>query len=207
MGSTATDFLAHGPSLPGSDAPQHEPHTPDQESLVVGMGCLWGAQQIFRTLDGVTDTTVGYAGGRVADPTYREVCSDATGHAETVRVKYDTDRISLAEILARFWENHDPTQGSRQGNDVGSQYRSLLLTTEPTQSGIVLHSLRLYQQRLTAAGRGRITTTVAPLERFWDAEDYHQDYLSKNPGGYSNQRFNGISCPISEVRRIEQLAG
>lgn len=167
------------------------------------MGCFWGAEEVFRALDGVTETTVGYAGGSAPDPTYRDVCSETTGHAESVLIHYDAQRISVTDLLTYFWENHDPTQGNRQGNDIGSQYRSVILTTADIQNEIALHSATLYQQRLHAAGRGMITTTIGPLEQFWRAEEYHQRYLVKNPGAYSNQRFNGVTCPTGAIRLAE----
>lgn len=200
MGSTGIHLVTRRPS---ANPATPERHPAVHASLVVGMGCFWGAEEVFRTLDGVTDTEVGYAGGATCDPTYRDVCTDSTGHAESVLITYDPQRISMADLLAYFWENHDPTQGDRQGNDIGSQYRSLILTTRPAHYELAAHSVRIYQQRLDAAGRGGITTTIKPLERFWRAEDYHQRYLLRNPGAYSNQRFNGVRFPTGAVRLVE----
>ena len=203
MGPTATHVAAGRPFT--------FPVTPDGHaaglgSLVVGMGCFWGAEEVFRTLDGVTDTAVGYAGGAACDPTYRDVCSETTGHAESVLITYEPQRISMTDLLTYFWENHDPTQGDRQGNDIGSQYRSIILTTRLAQHAVAVRSMDIYQQRLHAAGRGTITTTIASLEHFWRAEDYHQRYLVKNPGAYSNQRFNVVTCPTGAIRRVEAAA-
>ncbi|SFU28848.1 peptide-methionine (S)-S-oxide reductase MsrA [Halomonas korlensis] len=166
------------------------------QDIVLGLGCFWGAEQRFWQLPGVQVTAVGYAGGTTPNPTYQETCGGQTGHAEVVRVIYDPDKVALETLLRTFWEAHDPTQGNRQGNDIGSQYRSIILTTSETQQATALRSRETYQQALDKAGRGRITTEIAPLEVFYYAEEYHQQYLDKNPGGYCGLRGTGISCPI-----------
>ena len=200
MGSPATYVADRRPNTHSVSIDQLSTGRP---CLVVGMGCFWGAEEVFRTLDGVVDTAVGYAGGAACDPTYRDVCSESTGHAESVLITYDAQSISLSELLTYFWENHDSTQGNRQGNDIGSQYRSIILTTRPSQYAVATQSAGIYQQRLHAAGRGTITTTIAALTDFWYAEDYHQRYLVRHPDAYSNQRFNGVSCPSGAIRRVE----
>ncbi|HSP57951.1 MAG TPA: peptide-methionine (S)-S-oxide reductase MsrA [Halomonas sp.] len=166
------------------------------EEIVLGLGCFWGAEQLFWQLSGVYVTAVGYAGGTTPNPTYQETCGGQTGHAEVVRVVFDPDRVALETLLRTFWESHDPTQGNRQGNDIGSQYRSVILTTSEAQQQAAIRSCDTYQQSLTEAGRGKITTEIAPLVTFYYAEDYHQQYLDKNPGGYCGLRGTGVSCPI-----------
>ncbi len=172
------------------------------ERIVVGMGCFWGAERVFWQADGVYTTAVGYAGGHTPNPTYEEVCSGGTGHAEVVQVVYDPAKISYEQLLKAFWENHDPTQGMRQGNDVGSQYRSAVYTTTDDQARIAQATLAAFQPIVTAAGRGQITTEIEPLTKYYFAEDYHQQYLSdqKNPYGYCNHGPNGLSCPIGVAR-------
>jgi peptide-methionine (S)-S-oxide reductase len=162
---------------------------------VFGLGCFWGAERRFWETPGIYTTASGYAGGLTPNPDYREVCSGMTGHAEVVLVVYDPETISYDELLAIFWESHDPTQGMRQGNDVGTQYRSAIYTFDDQQSDVARRSLSAYQERLTAAGFGRITTEIRPLEYFYYAEDYHQQYLAKNPGGYCGIGGTGVSCP------------
>lgn len=159
------------------------------QSLVVGMGCFWGAERLFWDLPGVHVTSAGYAGGFVENPTYRQTASGRTGHAEVVRIVFDPEVISLEALLSVFWEDHDPTQLMRQGNDVGSEYRSVILTADPEQHQAALASRDRYQKKLTAAGHGWITTEIEPLERFWFAEDRHQQYLAAHPGGYCNHGF------------------
>jgi peptide-methionine (S)-S-oxide reductase len=168
------------------------------ETAVFGMGCFWGAERIFWRLPGVYSTSVGYAGGTTPNPTYEETCSGRTGHAEVVQVVYDPAKISYEQLLKAFWENHDPTQGMRQGNDVGTQYRSAIYTTTPEQAAVALASVEAFQPVVTKAGRGQITTEIAPLGAYYYAEDYHQQYLSsdKNPNGYCNHGPNGMTCPI-----------
>ncbi len=166
-------------------------------TAVFGMGCFWGAERIFWRTPGVYSTAVGYAGGHTPNPSYQEVCSGRTGHTEVVLVVFDPAQISYAQLLRVFWEGHDPTQGMRQGNDRGTQYRSAIYTTDADQAAEVQASRSMYQQALTAAGRGQITTEIAPLREFYYAEDYHQQYLSdaKNPNGYCGIGGTGVACP------------
>jgi peptide-methionine (S)-S-oxide reductase len=166
------------------------------EQAVFGMGCFWGAERIFWQAPGVYTTAVGYAGGFTANPTYEEVCGGRTGHAEVVLVVFDPAKTSYDEMLRLFWENHDPTQGMRQGNDVGTQYRSAILYTSDEQREAAERSRASYQPELTAARHGEITTEIAPLREFFYAEDYHQQYLAKNPNGYCGLGGTGVSCPI-----------
>lgn len=162
-----------------------------------GMGCFWGAERKFWSLPGVYTTAVGYAGGGTPNPTYEEVCSGMTGHNEVVRVVYDPKQISFEQLLRVFWENHNPTQGMRQGNDVGTQYRSAILCHSAEQFEIAQTSLLAYQQRLHDAGLGQITTEIVyPAPEFYFAEDYHQQYLAKNPNGYCGLGGTGVSCAI-----------
>jgi peptide-methionine (S)-S-oxide reductase len=171
-------------------------------TIVGGMGCFWGAERIFWQLDGVYSTFVGYAGGFTANPTYEEVCSGRTGHTEVVGVVFDPAVVSLEQILRTFWEGHDPTQGMRQGNDRGTQYRSAVYTTDPAQISAVEATRATYQEQLTASSFGEITTEVAPIDvdnRFFYAEPYHQQYLAKNPNGYCGIGGTGVSCPIGLV--------
>ncbi|EWH03126.1 peptide-methionine (S)-S-oxide reductase MsrA [Halomonas sp. BC04] len=173
------------------------PPFPDgHEVIVLGLGCFWGAERLFWQLPGVYVTAVGYAGGITPNPTYEETCSGMTGHAEVVRVVFDPAEVDVDTLLRTFWEAHDPTQGMRQGNDVGSQYRSAIYTTGDAQQVAVKRSRDIYQYSLTQAGQGSITTEIAPLTAFYLAEEYHQQYLHKNPGGYCGLRGTGISCPI-----------
>ena len=164
--------------------------------IVVGMGCFWGAERVFWQADGVYTTAVGYAGGHTPNPSYEEVCSARTGHAEVVLAVFDPSVTSYEEMLRLFWENHDPTQGMRQGNDVGPQYRSAILYTSEAEREAAERSREAYNERLRAAGHGEITTEIAPLGDFYDAEDYHQQYLAKNPFGYCGLGGTGVSCPI-----------
>jgi peptide-methionine (S)-S-oxide reductase len=165
------------------------------EQLVVGMGCFWGAERVFWQAPGVYTTAAGYAGGFTANPTYEEVCSGSTGHTEVVLVVWDPAQTSLMEILRRFWENHDPTQGMRQGNDVGTQYRSAIYVSDDEQRRAADTSRDAYAERLRAAGHDEITTEIAPAGSFYYAEDYHQQYLEKNPWGYCGHGGTGVSCP------------
>ncbi|WP_280545871.1 peptide-methionine (S)-S-oxide reductase MsrA [Halomonas sp. 11-S5] len=164
--------------------------------IVLGLGCFWGAERLFWQLPGVHVTAVGYAGGVTPNPTYAETCSGRTGHAEVVRVVFDPDEIDLEALLRVFWEAHDPTQGNRQGNDIGSQYRSIILTTKPAQREAAERSRDAYAEALSRSGRDPVTTEIEPLEAFYVAEEYHQQYLAKNPGGYCGLKGTGISCPI-----------
>jgi peptide-methionine (S)-S-oxide reductase len=174
-----------------------QPPFPDGlEQLVVGMGCFWGAERVFWQADGVYTTAVGYAGGYTPNPTYEEVCSGRTGHAEAVRVVFDPAKTSYAELLRIFWESHDPTQGMRQGNDRGTQYRSAIFYTSPEQKAAAQESRDMYQKRLAEAGYGEITTDIVAAPQFYFAEDYHQQYLKKNPYGYCPDHGTGVSCPI-----------
>jgi peptide-methionine (S)-S-oxide reductase len=166
------------------------------------MGCFWGAEKTFWQTHGVVSTSVGYEGGFTPNPTYEEVCSGRTGHAETVRVVFDPARISYGDLLRIFWESHNPTQGMRQGNDLGSQYRSAIFYHSPEQKAEAEDSLAMYQKRLSDAGYGEITTEIVPAGEFYFAEDYHQQYLSdsKNPYGYCPDHGTGVSCPIGVVK-------
>jgi peptide-methionine (S)-S-oxide reductase len=172
------------------------------EVAVFGMGCFWGAEKMFWQLPGVYTTSVGYAGGITPNPTYEEVCSGRTGHTEAVEVVYDPSVIAYEDLLKVFWENHDPTQGMRQGNDVGTQYRSAIYVTTDAQLATAQASLEAFQPVVTAAGRGQITTEIGKLGDYYYAEDYHQQYLSdaKNPYGYCNHGPNGMSCPVGVAR-------
>lgn len=176
--------------------PLKPPFPEGVETVIFGMGCFWGAERLFWLTDGVYTTAVGYAGGFTPNPTYEEVCSGRTGHAEVVLVAFDTAATSFQEMLKVFWEGHDPTQGMRQGNDVGSQYRSAILWRDDAQRLAAEASRDAYQQMLTQAGHGEITTEIAPAGAFYYAEDYHQQYLAKNPGGYCGLGGTGVSCPV-----------
>jgi peptide-methionine (S)-S-oxide reductase len=166
------------------------------------LGCFWGAEKTFWQTPGVVSTAVGYEGGFTPNPTYEEVCTGRTGHAETVRVVFDPAKISYAELLRIFWESHNPTQGMRQGNDLGTQYRSAIFYHSPEQRAAAEDSLAAYQKRLTDAGYGEITTQIVPATEFYFAEAYHQQYLSdaKNPHGYCPDHGTGVSCPIGVVK-------
>ena len=163
---------------------------------VFGMGCFWGAERKFWNLSGVVSTAVGYAGGLTPNPTYEEVCGGRTGHAEVVRIVFDPSVIALEALLTVFWESHDPTQGMRQGNDVGSQYRSAIYCSNDGQRDVAQRSLATYQHALEARGFGPITTEIALEVPFYFAEDYHQQYLAKNPNGYCGLGGTGVSCPV-----------
>jgi len=178
-----------------------QPPFPDGfEQAVFGMGCFWGAERIFWTMPGVYTTAVGYAGGFTPNPTYEEVCSGRTGHAEVVLVVYDPSKISFGELLQVFWQSHDPTQGMRQGNDLGTQYRSTIYCFNESQRTQALDSLKTYQVALNQAGyEDEITTEIRPLPVFYYAEEYHQQYLAKNPGGYCGLGGTGVSCPGLET--------
>jgi peptide-methionine (S)-S-oxide reductase len=178
------------------DAPLAPPFPDGMETALFAMGCFWGAERLFWETDGVYTTAVGYAGGLTPNPTYEEVCSGLTGHAEAVLVVFDPARIGYEELLRVFWENHDPTQGMRQGNDVGTQYRSAIWTCSEAQRKSAEASRDAYQQELTAAGYGAIATEIADAPAFYYAEDYHQQYLHKNPAGYCPDHSTGVSCPV-----------
>ena len=203
-----TRMVSPEAALPGRDVPmpvtnRHHvngrpllpPFPAGMREVLFGMGCFWGAERGFWMLEGVWVTAVGYAGGHTPNPTYEEVCSGLTGHNEVVRVVYDPERITFERLLVHFWEGHDPTQGMRQGNDVGTQYRSGIYCADASQLGAAEASRERYQAALAAAGRGAITTEVLPMPAFYYAEDYHQQYLSKNPGGYCGLGGTGIACP------------
>jgi peptide-methionine (S)-S-oxide reductase len=178
-----------------------KPPFPDgYQQAVFGMGCFWGAERVFWQAPGVYTTAVGYAGGYTPNPTYEEVCSGSTGHTEAVLVVFDPKATSYEEMLRLFWENHDPTQGMRQGNDVGTQYRSEILTTSDEQREAAESSRSMFQERLAEKGYGEITTEIAPLDEFYYAEGYHQQYLAKNPNGYCGLGGTGVSCPIGVAK-------
>lgn len=200
------EMIAPADALPGREqkmpvAAEHlvlgtsmNPPFPDGlEQIVVGMGCFWGAERFFWQMDGVFTTAVGYAGGHTPNPTYEETCTGRTGHTEAVLVVYDPEIVSLDALLAVFWENHDATTANRQGNDVGTQYRSAIYTSTPAQRDAALSSLAAYQIKLSGAGFGEITTEIADAGKFFYAEDHHQQYLQKNPGGYCNHGFCQVS--------------
>ena len=171
------------------------------ETAMFGLGCFWGAEKKFWQIPGVYTTAVGYAAGHTPNPTYREVCSGATGHAEVVLVVFDPRQVSYSDLVKVFWENHDPTQGMRQGNDVGTQYRSGIYYFDDAQRQAAERSRDAYQAQLRSAGFGSITTEIAPAGEFYYAEDYHQQYLAKNPAGYCGIGGTGVSCPVGlEVR-------
>jgi peptide-methionine (S)-S-oxide reductase len=173
------------------------------EHALFGLGCFWGAEQTFWQLPGVYSTAVGYAGGHTADPTYRQVCSGTTGHAEVVLVIYDPKRIRYEDLLRSFWESHDPTQGMRQGHDVGAQYRSTIYTFSPEQRAAAEESRRVFQRSLDQAGYGTITTEIRDAPPFFYAEDYHQQYLAKSPGGYCPDHSCGVRFNPAQVRASE----
>jgi peptide-methionine (S)-S-oxide reductase len=204
-----TSLPEPGAALPGRESPLPVPDThfvngrrlkppfPGHlETAVLGLGCFWGAERVFWELEGVYTTAVGYAGGETPNPTYEEVCSARTGHTEVVLVVFDPAVVSYEQILKTFWEAHDPTQGMRQGNDVGTQYRSAIYTTTPEQAAVAAASRDRYQAALTAAGRDTITTEIAESGPFFYAEDYHQQYLAKNPMGYCGIGGTGVACPV-----------
>lgn len=178
------------------DAPLEGPWPDDTELACFGLGCFWGAERKFWQTPGVYSTAVGYAGGYTPNATYEEACSGRTGHAEVVLVAFRPAEISYEQLLRVFWENHDPTQGMRQGNDVGTQYRSAVYTTSDAQAAAVEASRAAYGTELAKAGYGAITTEVKPLEEFYYAEPYHQQYLAKNPNGYCGIGGTGVSCPV-----------
>ncbi|HET7676740.1 MAG TPA: peptide-methionine (S)-S-oxide reductase MsrA [Candidatus Limnocylindrales bacterium] len=180
------------------------PYPEGSELAMFGMGCFWGAEKRFWQTPGVLVTTVGYAGGATPNPTYGEVCSGRTGHAEVVRVVFDPRHVTYDELLRIFWEEHDPTQGDRQGNDLGTQYRSAIHTYGDAQLAAAEASRDVFQERLTAAGFGAITTEIRAAPEFYFAEDYHQQYLAKNPRGYCPDHSTGVACPIG--LRVEAVA-
>ena len=198
-----------GEALPGRDTamlvpenhfvngnPLQGPFPENMQQAVFGLGCFWGAERRFWETSGVFTTAVGYAGGITPNPTYEEVCSGDTGHTEVVLVVFDPAFVDFEALLKVFWESHDPTQGMRQGNDVGTQYRSAIFTSDDLQQSAARHSLQTYQEQLGKAGHGEITTEITPLDTFYYAEDYHQQYLAKNPDGYCGLGGTGVSCPV-----------
>ena len=204
-----TEMVTPEDALPGRDAPMPvapahavlgHPMTPPfpdgLETAIFAMGCFWGAERRFWQVPGVWTTAVGYSGGYTPNPTYEETCTMRTGHAEAVLVVFDPEQVTYEDLLKVFWENHDPTQGMRQGNDVGSQYRSAVFTSSPEQLAAVEATRAAFQPMLTERGYGDITTEVAEAGDFFYAEDYHQQYLHKNPGGYCGLGGTGVSCPI-----------
>jgi peptide-methionine (S)-S-oxide reductase len=184
--------------------PLEPPFPEGLEQAVLGLGCFWGAERIFWEAPGVYTTAVGYAGGYTPNPTYSEVCSGHTGHAEVVLVVFDPAKTSYDELLKLFWEGHDPTQGNRQGNDVGTQYRSAVLYTTEAQREAAERSRAAYEERLRASGYGAVTTEIAPLSDFYYAEDYHQQYLAKNPNGYCGLGGTGVSCPVGLGTKVSE---
>jgi peptide-methionine (S)-S-oxide reductase len=209
FGSKKTRMPTVGEALPGRQVPMRiggihfvngnriVPPFPDgMHQAMFGMGCFWGAERKFWQLSTVWTTAVGYAGGFTPNPTYEEVCSGLTGHNEVVLVVYDPAKISYGKLLTVFWESHDPTQGMRQGNDAGTQYRSGIYTFDAEQMKAAEASKATYQERLAAAGHATITTEIIPAPTFYYAEEYHQQYLGKNPGGYCGLGGTGVSCPI-----------
>jgi peptide-methionine (S)-S-oxide reductase len=175
------------------------------QTAIFGMGCFWGAEKDFWETPGVISTAVGYAGGYTANADYREVCTGKTGHAEVVLVAFDPEKVSYEQLLKVFWEHHDPTQGMRQGNDMGTQYRSVLFTTTREQQAAAEASRAAYQERLSAAGFGEITTEIAPAPEFYYAEDEHQQYLAKNPNGYCPNHMTGVPFPDVEVTPLQYV--
>jgi peptide-methionine (S)-S-oxide reductase len=207
--SHKTRMPAAGEALPGrptpiptadrhfvNGSPLAGPFPPNAQVATFAMGCFWGAEKLFWQTPGVISTSAGYAGGSTPNPTYEEVCSGRTGHAEVVQVVFDPARIGYQDLLRRFWENHDPTQGMRQGNDVGTNYRSAIFTHSDEQQALAEASRDAYQRELTDAGFGSITTEIQPAPAFFHAEDYHQQYLAKNPAGYCPDHSTGVACPV-----------
>jgi len=209
FGKDKTRMPAPGDALPGRDqalptAERHfindsaikGPYPTGSQLATFGMGCFWGAEKLFWQTPGVLSTSVGYAGGPTPNPTYGEVCSAKTGHAEVVQIVFDPERISYQELLKLFWENHDPTQGMRQGNDRGTQYRSAIFTHSDAQRAAAEASRDMYQVELTKSGFAEITTQIADAPIYYFAEDYHQQYLAKNPAGYCPDHSTGVACPL-----------
>jgi peptide-methionine (S)-S-oxide reductase len=215
FGSHKTQMISAEDELPGRsqpmpvparhevlDAPLRPPYPEGSSVAEFALGCFWGEEKTFWQIPGVITTAVGYEGGFTPNPTYEEVCSGRTGHAETVRVVFDPAKVSYRELLKVFWESHNPTQGMRQGNDRGSQYRSAIFYNSPEQKAEAEESHDAYAKRLAEAGYGEISTEIAPASEFYFAEDYHQQYLSdgKNPYGYCPDHGTGVSCPVGVVK-------
>ena len=220
MFSTKTKMPAASDALPGRSermpvpathyvhgTPLAPPFPEGAAQAMFGMGCFWGAERKFWATPGVISTMAGYAGGHTPNPTYKEVCSGATGHNEVVRVVYDPTKVSYAALLKVFWDSHDPTQGMRQGNDVGTQYRSGIYCTDAEQLAAAQRSRSVFQEALQTAGFPAITTEIVAAPEFYYAEEYHQQYLAKNPGGYCGIGGTGVSCPIGLVGAGEPAAG
>ncbi len=198
--TASTHFVSHN-ALKG-------PYPEGAQKAIFGLGCFWGAEKSFWELgDGIIVTAVGYAGGVTPNPTYEEVCSGRTGHNEVVLVVYDPKKVSYETLLKTFWEGHDPTQGMRQGADVGTQYRSGIYTFTPEQKKAAEASKAMYQKELTAKRFGAISTEIVDAPEFYFAEDYHQQYLAKNPFGYCGHGGTGVSCPIGTGAKLTQAAG
>ena len=209
-----TQMIAAADALPGRDTrpfavgerhhvlgtPLEPPYPAGLEEAYFGLGCFWGAERMFWEVDGVFTTAVGYQGGFMPNPTYEEVCSAHTGHTEMVKVVFDPAKVSYDHLLKVFWEAHDPTQGMRQGNDVGTQYRSAVYVTSDAQKQAALVSRDAFQPVLSGGGYGEISTEIADAGEFWYAEDYHQQYLAKNPAGYCGIGGTGLSCPVGIAR-------
>ena len=213
MLANKTTMVSAEKALPGRDealeiAEHHHvngksvrgPYPEGYETIYFGMGCFWGAERLFWQTPGVHVTAVGYAGGYTKNPTYRETCTGQTGHTEVVMVVYHPASVSLGELLRIFFEEHDPTQGMRQGNDVGTVYRSAIYTTTDEQLAMVKMVRDDYAQALKSSGRGSVTTEIKPLDSYYYAEDYHQQYLAKNPGGYCGLQGTGVSCPVPQAQ-------
>lgn len=192
---TAKTHFVNGRPLKG-------PWPDNLQTAMFGMGCFWGVERLFWQVPGVYVTAAGYAGGITPNPTYQETCTGLTGHNEVVLLVFDPDVISYDELLTLFWEEHDPTQGMRQGNDIGTTYRSGIYTFTPEQKAAAEQSRDAYQKALSVAGRGKITTEILQAPEFYYAEDYHQQYLAKNPAGYCGLRGTGVSCPIPQAKAI-----
>ncbi len=193
--ATAEAHFVNGRPLKG-------PWPDNLETAMFGMGCFWGVERLFWQVPGVHVTAAGYAGGITPNPTYQETCTGLTGHNEVVLVVFDPAVVSYEELLTLFWEEHDPTQGMRQGNDIGTTYRSGIYTFTPEQQAAAEASRDAYQKALTAGGRGKITTEILEVPEFYYAEDYHQQYLAKNPAGYCGLRGTGVSCPIPQLKAV-----
>ncbi len=213
MARKSLDMPKQGEALPGRQAAMpvtdrhfingHKlkpPFPAGLETAIFGLGCFWGAEKAFWNLPGVYTTAVGYAGGQTPNPTYEEVCSGRTGHTEAVLVAFDPKKIPYEQLLKTFWEGHNPTQGMRQGNDVGTQYRSAIYWTSPAQKNLAEASRDAYAKMLAKAGLGAITTEIRQAPEFYYAEDYHQQYLGKNPAGYCGLGGTGVSCPIGLMK-------
>jgi len=213
FGFRKTQMVGPNEALPGRSNPmqvpeRHEvlgtplkpPYPEGSEVAEFALGCFWGEEQTFWQVPGVITTAVGYEGGYTPNPTYEEVCTGKTGHAEAVRVVFDPSKVSYAQLLKVFWESHDPTQGMRQGNDVGTQYRSAIFYKSDAQKAAAEQSAAEFQKRLTESGYGQIATEIVPAGEFYFAEDYHQQYLQKVPGGYCPNHSTGVACPVGLIK-------